>query len=302
MKNEIAAIVVTYNRCALLSECIAALLRQTYRAFDILIIDNASTDGTEEYLRELVGKGQILYYNTGSNLGGAGGFNYGIRTAFALGYSFFWLMDDDTIPGEDALARLVSAGDALDGDYGYLCSRALWTDGTDCRMNIPEFPKGTDVSCVDGSGAVRIIKATFVSFFVPRFIVEKVGLPIKEFFIWADDTNYCLRINRVAAGYLVPDSVIVHKMNTNSRADIVTDDSRRLERYVYAFRNRFYNYRMEGKTPAYFIYICKRFCKILLFAADCRIERIRYMLRGVRQGFSFRPEIEYAECAAERED
>ena len=81
MDNLVAAIVVTYNRKTLLVENINALLSQT-RAdkLDVIIIDNASNDGTYDEIKPLLDSNNNLYYtNTGDNLGGAGGFSYGIK-------------------------------------------------------------------------------------------------------------------------------------------------------------------------------------------------------------------------------
>ena len=72
--NKIVALVVTYNRKQLLKENIEALLNQNNNEFDILIVDNASTDGTEELVKSFENN-RIIYENTGANLGGAGGFN-----------------------------------------------------------------------------------------------------------------------------------------------------------------------------------------------------------------------------------
>ena len=91
---KIAAVVVTYNRKDLLLECLSCLQNQNFSdasqacetSLDILVIDNASTDGTSKALKPLANTKQILYFNTGSNLGGAGGFNYGMRKAVELGY------------------------------------------------------------------------------------------------------------------------------------------------------------------------------------------------------------------------
>ena len=74
--KKVAAIVVTYNRKKLLLENIKALLAQTYRNLDILIIDNCSTDGTKDAIQEYIKNKSIIYVNTGSNLGGDGGFQY----------------------------------------------------------------------------------------------------------------------------------------------------------------------------------------------------------------------------------
>ena len=85
--KKVAAIVVTYNRKELLRECLQALLAQTISNLDILLIDNASTDGTKEYIADIVeANPSICYMNTGSNLGGAGGFHYGLKKAYEMGY------------------------------------------------------------------------------------------------------------------------------------------------------------------------------------------------------------------------
>jgi GT2 family glycosyltransferase len=117
MNKTIAGIVVTYNRLALLEECIEALMAPTDQSFDILIIDNASTDGTGERMQDYVRNGSIRYFNTGENSGGAGGFNYGIRKAYELGYEYFWLMDDDTIvfiPGKGRETRMKRGTEYID--------------------------------------------------------------------------------------------------------------------------------------------------------------------------------------------
>ena len=94
--NKIAAVIVTYNRLPMLKKCVDALLRQNKGQFDILLIDNASTDGTGDYgAAAAAGSERIFYHNTGANLGGAGGFSYGIRTGVTEGYDYLWLMDDD---------------------------------------------------------------------------------------------------------------------------------------------------------------------------------------------------------------
>ena len=79
--QRVAAIVVTRNRKALLEKCIQSLLAQKSVSCDVIIIDNDSSDGTEELIRYITDT-RIFYYNTGSNLGGAGGFNYGFKKAF----------------------------------------------------------------------------------------------------------------------------------------------------------------------------------------------------------------------------
>ena len=94
---SVAAVVVTYNRLPLLRQCLAALAAQTAQDLTIFLVDNASTDGTAEAVAEMA-LPNLVYRNTGKNLGGAGGFAYGVREAALAGYDALWLMDDDTLP------------------------------------------------------------------------------------------------------------------------------------------------------------------------------------------------------------
>ncbi|WP_295266446.1 glycosyltransferase, partial [Veillonella sp.] len=95
--NDVVAIVVTYNRLELLKECIQALQSQSL-ALDILVVDNNSNDGTRGYIEKLaLTNKNIIYKNTGENLGGAGGFNFGLKIAAKMDYEYVWIMDDDCI-------------------------------------------------------------------------------------------------------------------------------------------------------------------------------------------------------------
>ncbi len=103
MNSKTAAVVVTYNRKDLLEKCIDRLRQQKNAACDIIIVDNASTDGTADMIKCQYNVPEVIYMNTGANLGGAGGFQYGVKQAVLLGYEYVWIMDDDTLPQETAL-------------------------------------------------------------------------------------------------------------------------------------------------------------------------------------------------------
>ena len=105
MKNKTAAVVVTHNRKELLGQCIDRLLKQREKFCDVIVVDNASTDGTQEMVMHQYKASEVIYVNTGANLGGAGGFQYGVKKAVLSGYEYVWIMDDDTLPEETALDR-----------------------------------------------------------------------------------------------------------------------------------------------------------------------------------------------------
>ena len=111
--NKTVAIVVTYNRKDILKNNIESLLNQKGAECDMLVVNNASTDGTEEMVLRDYNMDQVIYCNTGANLGGAGGFEYGVGKAAELGYEYIWIMDDDTWPSDTALIELVKADEKL---------------------------------------------------------------------------------------------------------------------------------------------------------------------------------------------
>jgi len=138
MKKNISAVVVTYNRKELLEECLQSLLNQTYNNFNILIVDNCSTDGTREYIESYLND-KVQYFNTGANLGGAGGFNFGIKKAVENGADYVWIMDDDCIPTVNALEELVNFAREKEENFGFLSSVVKWKDNSICRMNIQKI-------------------------------------------------------------------------------------------------------------------------------------------------------------------
>ena len=97
----VLAIVVTYNRLELLKRCVQYLQQQTLMP-DILVINNSSTDGTEEYLKE-----NNIGHVTQENSGSAGGWSRGLAEGWSRGYKYVWMMDDDGFPDKQALEKLL---------------------------------------------------------------------------------------------------------------------------------------------------------------------------------------------------
>lgn len=292
-RNPIAAIVVTYNRLELLQQCVEALRNQS-TACDILIVDNASTDGTGQWLAS---QPNLRYRNTGSNLGGAGGFNYGMRWAVEAGYNYVWLMDDDTLPQPDTLEKLLEADRVLEGNYGWLSSVALWTDGNLCRMNLQRKTPYREIEEFD-QALVPSVMASFVSLFLKSSTVAAFGLPISDFFIWSDDWEYTRRISMKAQCYTVRDSKVIHAMKSNSVVNIATDTPDRLPRYRYFYRNDVYLYRREG-IRGWLWLLAKDCWHSLQVIRAGKFNRLRVIWGGLLSGCSFFPEAEKCEVQYE---
>lgn len=290
---RIAAVVVTYNRLPLLRQCLQVLTDQTLLPAAIWVIDNASTDGTEAAVRAMNIDG-LEYRNTGRNLGGAGGFSYGIREATLAGYDALWLMDDDTLPEPGALEALLQADTELKGRYGWLSSRALAPDGSDQPMNRQRKSPYTDVESFSGE-RIPAVMASFVSLFLRTETVRRYGLPIAEFFIWSDDWEYTRRISREMPGYVVPQSRVVHAMKNPGTVNIATDVPSRWERYRYFYRNDVVLYRREG-VRGWLWLLAKDLWHTLQVLRDPRGQkwkRIGIIWSGFAAGMRFAPPISY---------
>lgn len=290
--KKILGIVVTYNRKELLAECLHALAAQTERGFDLLVIDNCSTDGTDELLKNP--PLPLRFHRAKRNLGGAGGFAHGLRFAANTGYDYAWLMDDDTLPSPTALASLLNKAQLLQDDFSFLASMVRWTDGSPCVMNMMPVSKQwyahTEAVAND---LLPVVSCSFVSVLIPLHHVNTVGLPIAEFFIYGDDREYTERLNRVAQGYLDCSSTVLHKIAHNSGTELAKMPESRLPRAFYDSRNRFYIAKQNGVKGllAYAYDQTRLFCSVLLTARDNKARRILLLLKGTAAGLFFSPKI-----------
>lgn len=293
MKYKVNAVIVTCNRCELLKQAVERLLKQNYELNKIVIVNNASTDGTKEYLDLLDNKKFIILHKE-INEGGAGGFYYGIKEAYDNGCDFVWIMDDDTIAIPESLEKLLEGYEALNGrPVGFLASNVLYKDGNPCFMNIcnPEYVWNEYVA----EGIVRVTHCSFVAMLIPSWVIKDIGFPIKEYFIWGDDGEYSTRILRKYEGYLVGKSVVYHYMNENVGVDIWNVEESRINRFYYFYRNWMCTNKMRSEVDA------KRFekeSKTLIKAirksnTSNKYQKIKVIKRGLRDGKKFDVAIQY---------
>ena len=291
---KVSAVVVTYNRVEMLKEVISALLSSKARLNHVIVIDNNSDKATQDFLLSM--GSSIEYVRLTENLGGAGGFNRGIR--YFMEHTeddAVWLMDDDTVPDESTLSSLIDFADTI-GSYGFLASDVRWIDGSRALMNNLTLKNGLGKVPEDATQSVKVANATFVSLLMSRDIIQKIGLPITEFFIWGEDIENTERAERIAPGYFVPKANVVHKMSKNVGTNIVTDDEERIPRYYFAYRNKMYYGRKRGwigHLKSNLRIMADAFQILITPNVSRRRERLSSLIRGVIDGRRFNPKIEY---------
>lgn len=236
----IAAVVVTFNRSEKLERSIRAIYAGNLVPDSVFVVNNCSTDDTLEKLGELQKEFETLHIvNTRENMGGAGGFFVGLKAAYDYGASSYWIMDDDAYAESDALARLAEAHNALsrNEDVGFLCSRVNWTDGEICAMNQPVTTWDWMRRYSPQSQLVKVRSCSFVSCFFTREILEEVGLPIAEFFIWFDDQEFTFRVSEKYSSYAVMNSIVVHDLDENKGVSFQQVTDANLWKYKYGAAN-----------------------------------------------------------------
>lgn len=294
MNKRVGIVVVTYNRLKLLNEVIDALRKQTYGNNQIIVVNNGSTDGTPQWLADQ----QDILTITQENLGGAGGFYTGMKYVAEHDFDFAWVMDDDVICYPNALEELLKSLDVKEG-IGFVCSRVVGTDGR--PMNTPTISSATKgnvysdlIELVDKHAMVGVKESTFVSVLVPVKIIQKEGLPIKEYFIWGDDSEFTERLSMRYPCYVVCRSVVVHKRSIQT-ALIFTEekDPKRLRNYFFMFRNQAYT-KLKGKKKKK---IMKHFAQTFLCAMSLfftlRWKHLGIIIKAYSALLTFHPEIQY---------
>jgi len=239
MSGSIAVVVVTYNRLSLLKKCIDGVRNQTLKPDAVIVINNGSTDGTDDWL----GAQGDLTVITQSNVGGAGGFHRGIKEAFERKFDWIWVMDDDGCPALNCLEELMAATVkqpevnvwgciVLDQDdhskLAFECSKILTKQG---EIN-------WDDEFIDNWAPF------FNGILFSRATVKKVGLPNPSLFIWGDEIDYYEGI--VAGGGIIKSTtraVFYHPKDrlysTVYRNQYVYDGPINWKAYCF-FRNRAY--------------------------------------------------------------
>lgn len=247
MKKRIYCVVVTYNRKDCLTKCLTSIQNQSVKPSHVFILDNASTDGTGDLLVSLGFKNNkkddinFHYIQNEKNEGGAGGFYKGMLEAHNYGdYDALWVMDDDGIPDKDCLKNLLPYLEKHD----YISPLVVDIEG--CNMmsfegcSVEEFLKR------EKNGIVQGCANPFNGILYSKKIIEAIGFPKKEMFIWGDEINYDQRARK--AGFepvMVVNAIHKHPLNRQRyvkyfRHHLMTVPESDWKLFCYV-RNRTYN-------------------------------------------------------------
>lgn len=270
--SKIACVIVTYNRKVLLKRCLDAVTKQTFKPCTVFIMDNASTDGTIDSVKEwgyyeCQKNGiQFKYILNIKNEGGAGGFYLGMKTAFESGeYDAVWIMDDDGSPKENCLELLNNCRIKEKRDY---IAPVVLSDEDRDSCSFWFYPISYSDFCkrANEKGLIENFACPFNAILLSAKLIRTIGYPKKEMFIWGDEINYH---NRAIKAGMIPVTVTnaihyhpkdrqkFYELRGKYKVMIVDKDWK-----LYCFiRNHVYNWRF---SRFWYLRWPKRFFKLVI--------------------------------------
>jgi GT2 family glycosyltransferase len=294
--GKISALVLTYNRKELLVQCLQSILGQVEPPDEVIVLDNASTDGTCEYLEKsgLLKHDSIALYRLQENTGPSGGVDTLFRLAEERGSDWLWYMDDDTIAEADALKELKNAYSDNFSDpeeVGFLKSVVVSPDGS--PNGVPQIDLRSAPGQAEswaarlGSGLVKVRCSTFVSIMVPRTTLMRVGKIYSDFRFYGEDTDFTLRTTEVLEAYLVGRSKVTHLSPDVGRfRALAKEDPTSIDMERYYYRNNLYfrwYYYSFGRTVLY-VGRCLYEALLAVGAKSYPLRRMSAILRGLLSG------------------
>jgi len=210
---DVAAVIATRNRVDPLQRCLAALAGQTVHPTAVYVIDNASTDGTAEFLTN-VGSG-IQYRYSAHNTGSAGGFKEALEWAYEAGHGWLWVTDDDSLPQEDALEQLLlcatrssdilaAAPKKLTPEGRLWCAEMIY----DRKRRVARAPSR---ELYERNEPFECDWTANTGLLLRREAIALGGFPLADLFAFGEDTEYCLRLRRHGRLIISPCAVVVHR-------------------------------------------------------------------------------------------
>lgn len=247
---NIVVVVVTYNRLEKLKKCLTSYEMQTFLPCSVYVVDNHSMDGTAEYLDSWAAEASAFgrkVLHSDVNLGGAGGFAWGIKNALAEKPDWIWIADDDAYLEPGCLEKIALYYSALPlaerESTAALCAKVQGKEGISylhrrrIHRNLLQLK---EIPLSDGDYAKKsneIDLFSFVGTAIRGDIVAKAGYPRADFFIMFDDSEYSLRCGQYGKICCLSDAVVFHDSAEN-------EIEPKSWKHYYAFRNKIYTYRL----------------------------------------------------------
>jgi len=204
--KSVGIFICNYNKREFVVNCVKSVFEQSFKEFDLFVVDNASTDDSVEKLREIY-EDKITIIENAENLGGSGGFNTGIKFACKNNYKYIVLLDNDIILDKDALKNMYNFLEN-NMEFGIVGAKVMLMDKPEIIQdfgNKLNFNKYTEECGYFREKDNEDIPELNVCDYVPTcaVMIRKDALPKhdedfmpEDNFIYFDDIELCYKISK----------------------------------------------------------------------------------------------------------
>jgi len=287
-QQRVSIVIPTYNSWSTLKDCLESIFRQKLQPTEVIVIDNASTDGTSKKINQLIGKNQLIkLIKNKKNLGVTGGRNRGIKEA-NKNSEFLFFFDHDMVADEKMLEELVKVAESnkkigivTPKIYYWERKDIIWSAGTDVNLLTGQTVfYGGDKGQYDEVKEVGVAPAAIL---VKRKVIHKIGMFDPIYFATYEDTDFCFRAKKEGfLTYYAPNAKAFHKIPYNKKKA----ETRLLGRTYWIARNRVVFMNRYGKfitifwffEPIYFLYY------VILAVRYRKFKAIYDFVRGTTDG------------------
>ena len=212
----VSIIILNYNGRDYIEECLDSVFKQTYRAKEVVVVDNASKDGSKEILKEKYSSDIILIENT-ANLGFAEGNNIALQRAKG---EFIALLNNDAVADSEWLQELIAAANRSDISFGMWASKILFYDDHNLIDTLGHLIYPDGLNRGRGKGEVdsgqydkeeEVFFPSGCAALYRKKMLDGIGFFDPDFFAYGDDTDIGLKAR--IAGWkclYVPTAIIYH--------------------------------------------------------------------------------------------
>lgn len=220
---DIGVLIVTFNRLDCLKTTLQQYDLQTKKPAYILVVDNHSTDGTNEYLEHWSKEPSSIpryVIRASENLGGSGGFSIGEERALGLPAEWIWHADDDAIPDIDALEQIENCHDLIlkhqkDAKIVSISAAIRSIDTGESIGKLVRVREGLIFTrwyqvFFSEVPYVQIDRFTYLGTTIRKRAIETAGVTNADFFIHEDDHEHAYRLRKVGGLYASEKAIIRH--------------------------------------------------------------------------------------------
>lgn len=289
MNQKIGVVMVTYNRLSLLKHALELFECQTAPPAYILVVNNASTDGTAEFLdtwKKQPSPIQKYVKQNKKNLGGSGGFHTALGLAEKMDADWIWVSDDDAFPHKDALeqvGRVLKKYKGREHTISAVCGQVNNHGAIDLHHRKQILRQGWTIAEKKIPDAAyqqeefELNAFSYVGVVLNRRKLSQVGLPLRDYFIWYDDTEHSLRMSKAGTIICAPAIQIDHNVPDRD-ADLLDWKT------YYGRRNRMDMIRRHFSWGCYTVQCLKQRINIQLTMKGSKKAVALDALRDARRG------------------